>query len=520
VTAVTSLQRVLVLGATGYVGGRLVPRLLDAGYSVRVLVRDARRLEGRPWRERVEVVVGDALAPETLAPAFAGIDAAYYLIHSMQAGPEFHERDLAAARNCGEAARRAGTRRLVYLGGLGDPDSDLSEHLRSRQETGRALAEAGVPVTEFRAGVVVGSGSLSFEIVRDLVERLPVMMCPRWVYTRTQPIAIRNVLDYLVRALDVPESAGRVIEVGGSDVLTYGDMMRVFARVRGLRRLLIPVPVLTPRVSSYWVHWTTPVPSAIARPLIEGLRNEIVVRDDTARRLFPDVVPMDYETAVERALARLAAGPAATTWGDALSTAPDGGRAVTLHYREGMIRERRVRVVDASAADVFATVLGVGGERGWPAWNWAWRLRGAIDRLLGGVGFRRGRRDPDQLLAGEPLDFWRVEDVEDDRLLRLRAEMRVPGQAWLEFRVVPDGPRSSFLVQTAYFAPRGLSGLAYWNALYPFHKIIFSDLVARLAATAERGGWDDARGDLVGRSGRRRAGLAAPACRDQRVPAR
>ncbi len=280
---------VLLTGATGYIGGRLAPRLLDAGYRVRCLVRDPARLQGREWVARVELVTGDVLEPETLPAAMTGVSAAYYLIHSMAGGEDFSDRDVRAARNFGSAAAQAGVERIIYLGGLGDSDSELSHHLRSRQETGDALREGGVPVTEFRASVIVGSGSLSFEMIRYLTERLPVMICPKWVYTRTQPIAVRNVMEYLIAALTAPESAGRIIEIGGADVVTYGEMMQTYADVRGLRRAMIPVPVLTPRLSSYWVHLVTPAPAAIARPLIEGLRNEVVVQDDTAQRLFPDI---------------------------------------------------------------------------------------------------------------------------------------------------------------------------------------------------------------------------------------
>ena len=285
--------RLLVTGATGYIGGRLVPRLLQAGYRVRCLVRDPERLQGRPWLDEVEVASGDVLRPDTLSAALAGVEAAYYLVHSMAAGEGFHERDLVAARNFSAAAAAAGVMRIIYVGGLGDPETELSRHLRSRQETGAALRAGGVPVTEFRAGVIVGSGSVSFELIRYLTERLPIIICPRWVFTCIQPIGIRNVLEYLITSLDRPESAGEVIEIGGADILTYGDMMLGYARARGLKRRLVPVPVLTPRLSSYWVHLVTPIPTAIARPLIEGLRNEVVVRDDKARRLFPEVRPFD-----------------------------------------------------------------------------------------------------------------------------------------------------------------------------------------------------------------------------------
>jgi len=482
---VTTAKQVLVSGATGYVGGRLVPRLLGSGYKVRCLARDPERLAGRPWRDRVEVAAGDALVPATLAPALAGIEVAYYLIHSLGTGAEFARRDREAAAAFGAAARAAGVQRILYLGGLGDPATALSQHLRSRQDTGSALGEAGVPVTELRAGVVVGSGSLSFEMIRYLAERVPLMICPRWVFTRTQPIAIRNVLDYLVAALDRPESAGRVIEIGGAEIVTYGEMMTGYAAERGLSRWLVPVPVLTPRLSSFWVHLVTPIPAAIARPLIDGLKNEVVVRDATARRLFPDIVPVGYRTAVRRALAKLDAGEVETSWSDALASSQGDRPVVRLENREGMILERREVKVAAAPARVFAAFTGLGGRRGWLFMDWAWRLRGALDRLVGGVGMRRGRRDPNELRAGDALDFWRVETVAPPALLRLRAEMKVPGRAWLQFEVrAAEG--QSVLAQTAFFAPKGLAGLLYWYALYPLHALIFSGLVRRLAARAER----------------------------------
>ena len=468
-----------------------MPRLLAAGREVTVLARDPARLEGRSWLGQVRTVRGDALDPATLPAALAGVEAAYYLIHSMQrAGEEdadFHQRDLTAAREFGRAAHAAGVRRIVYLGGLGDPDTELSHHLRSRQLTGDALREAGVPVTEFRAAIIVGSGSASFEMIRHLAERVPIMVCPRWVYTRVQPIAIRNVLDYLVGALDVPESAGKTIEIGGADVLTYGEMMTVYARRRGLRRALIPVPVLTPRLSSYWVHWVTPIPAEIAGPLIEGLRNEVIVRDDLARRLFPDIRPTDYATALDRALRVLETGAVETAWSDALVTSLGDRAPVVLTSAEGMLLERRQTEVNASADAVFRAFTAIGGDRGWPSFHWLWRLRGVLDRIVGGVGLRRGRRDPDELRPGDALDFWRVESVEPGRLLRLRAEMKVPGRAWLQFEARPHGPERTTLIQTAYFAPKGLAGLAYWYSVYPIHGLVFSSMLRELARQAESG---------------------------------
>jgi uncharacterized protein YbjT (DUF2867 family) len=479
---------VLVTGTTGYVGGRLVPRLLEEGWRVRCMARDPARLQGRPWVEHAEVVAADVLRPETLLPALEGVDTAFYLVHGMAGGSDFAERDVAAARGFARAAKAAGVRRIVYLGGLGDDRGPLSAHLRSRQQTGDALCEAGVPVTEFRAAVIVGSGSLSFEMLRNLAERVPVMVCPRWVYTRTQPIGIRNVLDYLCAALRVPESAGRMIEIGGADVVTYGEMMMVYARERGLRRWMLPVPVLTPRLSSYWVHLVTPVPASIAQPLIDGLKNEVVVRDGSARELFPGIVPVDYRTAVRRALARMEAEQVETVWSDALFTSRgDRAPATFTGTHEGMVLEHRQQRVDASPEDVFRAFAGLGGARGWTYMNWAWQLRGLMDRLVGGVGMRRGRRDPDEVRVGEALDFWRVEAVEPGRLLRLRAEMKVPGQAWLQFQASPLPEGGSLLSQTAYFAPRGLVGLAYWYALYPAHALIFSGMIARLAQRARSG---------------------------------
>ncbi|MGK2961529.1 MAG: SDR family oxidoreductase [Gemmatimonadaceae bacterium] len=477
---------ILVTGATGYIGGRLVPRLLADGHRVRCVVRDPSRLEGRPWHGSVEIVAGDVFDPASLRVALDGVSVAYYLIHSMGAGAHFEERDLVAARNFSAAARAAGVKRIIYLGGLAEPSPALSEHLRSRQETGEALREGGVPVTEFRAGVIVGSNSLSFEMIRYLTERVPVMICPRWVYTRTQPIGIRDVLEYLAQSLSVPESAGRIVEIGGADVISYGEMMTVYAEVRGLKRWLVPVPFLTPRLSSLWVNLVTPIPASIARPLVEGLRNENVVTNPAARELFPDIEPAGYRVSVVRALDNLKASKVETAWSDALSTSQRDVAPVRFASEEGMLIEHRQRIVAASAAQVFREFTSVGGARGWLYMNKAWKLRGLADRLIGGVGLRRGRRDPDRLRAGDALDFWRVEAVEQDKLLRLRAEMKVPGMAWLQFKATPRADGSTLLEQTAFFAPKGLAGTLYWYALYPVHRVIFSGLIDRLGERAIR----------------------------------
>lgn len=475
---------ILVTGSTGYIGGRLVPRLLEMGYRVRCLVRDPSRLQGRSWQNAVEIVTADVLQPDSLVSAMQGVNVAYYLVHSLGEGSDFHQRDMSAASNFGMAARVAGIERIIYLGGLAEASSSLSEHLRSRQQTGDSLRSAGVPVTEFRAGVIVGSGSLSFEMIRYLTERVPVMICPRWVYTRTQPIGIREVLEYLTTALSVAQSIGRIIEIGGAEIVTYGEMMTIYAEVRGLKRWMIPVPVLTPRLSSYWVNLVTPIPGIIARPLIEGLRNENIVHDLSAKDLFPSIQPVGYRTSVKRALARLQASNIETTWSDALSSSQGMILPVILTTQEGMILEHRQRVVPASPIDIYNVFMGLGGKRGWFYMNWAWELRGFMDRVIGGVGLRRGRRDPDELRVGDALDFWRVEVVEPQRLLRLRAEMKVPGKAWLQFQVTPRGEENTLLSQTAFFAPKGLTGWLYWYALYPLHKLIFSGLIDQIAQRA------------------------------------
>lgn len=480
-----SRELVLVTGATGYVGGRLVVPLLDAGYRVRILARDPGRLLGRPWLNKVEIVQGDVLKPETLPAAMQDLSAAYYLVHSLSDTTDFRKRDLSAARNFGHAAKQAGVSRIIYLGGLGNPDADLSKHLSSRQETGAALREAGVPVTEFRAAIIVGSGSLSFEIIRTMTERVPVMICPRWVYTRIQPIAIPDVLSYLVKALRVNESSGRVIEIGGADVQTYGDMMLGYAWTRRLRRWLIPVPVLTPQLSAYWVHWMTPISARIAHPLIEGLRNEVVVRDDTARRLFPDIHPLGYTESLRQALEQLETGQVETSWSDALVSSKGDAVPVALTYREGIFIETRQRIISASAETVYRVFAGLGGERGWLYANWLWQLRSVLDRLVGGVGFRRGRRHPDDLYAGDAVDFWRAERVEPGQILRLRAEMKLPGLAWLEFQVLPQSDGVVRLIQTAFFVPKGLFGLIYWYGLYPIHNLLFSGWIKAVAQCSQ-----------------------------------
>ncbi len=476
---------VLVTGVTGYVGGRLVPKLLEAGYRVRVLARDPSRLQGRPWLDQVEVFQGDVLKPETLSPAMQGISAAYYLIHSMMSGEDFHQRDMQAARNFANAAQSQHLKRIIYLGGLGDPESQLSDHLRSRQNTGSALRSSGVNVIEFRAGVIVGAGSASFEMIRYLTERVPVMICPQWVFTRTQPISIGNVLDYLIAAIEHEIDEDLVLEIGGPEILTYGDMLRGYAEARGLSRWIIPVPVLTPRLSSYWVHWVTPIPAALARPLIEGLRNEVIVRDDKAREYFPSIEPISFDKAVDEALLSLEASDVESAWSDALSTNLGDTSPVHLTNQEGMIVERRVCDTDTTPEQAYRAFTSLGGERGWLYANWIWQLRGVIDRINGGVGFRRGRRDPNELRVGDALDFWRVEQLDHNHKMLLRAEMKLPGRGWLQFEAHPIQNGKTRIIQTAFFAPKGLFGTIYWYALYPVHALVFSGLIQEVAVMAK-----------------------------------
>jgi uncharacterized protein YbjT (DUF2867 family) len=483
------MNTILVTGATGYVGGRLVPRLLEAGYRVRVLARHPAQLQGRAWLPRIEVVQGDAINPETLPDAMRNVQAAYYLIHSMSGQDDFRERDLQAARHFGLAGKQAGVKRFVYLGGLGDPQHSLSPHLRSRQEVGRILSESGVPVIEFQAAVIVGSGSAAFEMMRYTVEGMPVMLCPPWVNTRIQPISVRDVLDYLIASLELPAAqigSHRVVEIGGADILTYHDMMRAYARARGLRRIMWTLPYLPLNVCATWLSWITPIPAPLAHALIEGMRNEVVVRDSSARRFFPTIHPRSYWTSLDRALARIAADQVETTWSDAQYSATGDAFPVAFTTREGLLLEQRQRIAAAPAETVYQVFTGLGGKRGWLYADWVWLARGILDRMVGGPGFRRGRRHPDELRVGDALDFWRVEALEPDRLLRLRAEMKVPGLAWLQFDVLPQSGSRSLVTQTAFFEPKGLPGLVYWYALYPIHRIIFNALIRKIVEHAEK----------------------------------
>ncbi len=473
----TDPRRVLVTGATGYIGGRMVPLLLEKGYRVRVMVRDPRRIAGRSWVERVEVATGSIEDEAAVRAACDGMDAAYYLVHSMDAGADFAERDRHAAATFVRAA--SGLERVVYLGGLVPPGRSISRHLASRAEVGEIL-RAGLPTVELRAGPVIGSGSASFEMVRHLTERLPAMIAPRWILNAVSPIAVRDVLSYLVLALE--RGSPGTYDVG-AEPLTFRGMMQEFAQVRGLKRLIVPVPVLAPRLAALWVGLVTPIPNRLAVPLIEGVVHPVVADTRRAREDFPEVEPMPYARAVELALRRIESHAVTTRWSGALGPAVP----YELQQEEGMFREVRRVATRARPEAVFRSFASLGGERGWLVWRWAWELRGLLDRLVGGPGLRRGRRDPVELLPGDALDFWRVEAVEAPHRLRLRAEMKVPGKAWLQWESVPENGGTR-LVQTALFAPKGLLGILYWKASYPLHKVIFSGMARSIARDAERMG--------------------------------
>ncbi|WP_329585804.1 SDR family oxidoreductase [Kitasatospora sp. NBC_01250] len=495
--------RCLVTGATGYLGGRLVPELLAAGYPVRCLVRDPGRLRDHPWRERVEIVRGDVTRAESLTDAFDGIEVAYYLVHALGTGAGFEERDRAAARNFGAAAARAGVRRIVYLGGLipaGVPDDRLSAHLRSRAEVGRVLRESGVPTIELRAAVILGSGSASFEMLRYLTERLPVMVTPNWVGVRIQPIAVRDVLRYLIGAATLPPGLNRTFDIGGPEILTYRQMMQRYARVAGLpHRLIVPVPVLTPRLSSHWVGLVTPVPGSIARPLVASLRHEVVCGEHDIARYLPDPPALSaggsraagagligFDEAVRLALRRTRDAEVSTRWSSAsLPGAPSDPLPTDPQWSGGSLyQDVKERDVAATPEAVWRVVEGIGGENGWYSFPLAWAVRGWLDRLAGGVGLRRGRRDPARLRIGDSLDFWRVEEIEPGRLLRLRAEMRLPGLAWLELSVRADGRGGACYRQRALFQPHGLAGHAYWWAVAPFHATVFGGMARNITERA------------------------------------
>lgn len=486
-------MRCVVIGASGYVGGRLVPQLLAAGHQVTCVARTPANLAGMPWAGEVTITQGDVLDRASLDAPFAGADVVYHLVHAMGGAADFVDADRRGASNVRDAAAVAGVGRIVYLGGLG-PEEGLSPHLASRHEVGTVLAAGTVPVTELRAAVIIGSGSASFEMLRSLVEVLPVMVVPKWVTrTRCQPIAIRDVLHYLVAILDVPDTAGRVLDIGGPEVFSYREMMQVYAHEAGLpRRVILPVPVLSPSLSSHWINVVTPLPIGLARPLVASLTSDVVVRPDHDIRRWVPHTTIPLAEAIRRALQRIRELDVVTSWAGSTRvqtmTAANPADPIPsdpLWSGGTLLTDERHATSTASPEDLYAVVSGIGGNRGWYGFGWLWRIRGLFDKLTGGVGMRRGRRHPDELRPGDPLDFWRVEVADCPREVRLRAEMRLPGTGWLDWRIEPTAGGSS-LRQLAMFAPRGLLGRAYWLAVTPFHHLIFGRLARSLAAAADQ----------------------------------
>ncbi|MDI3385236.1 SDR family oxidoreductase [Streptomyces sp. B-S-A8] len=487
--------RCLVTGASGYVGGRLVPELVEAGHRVRCLARSPGKLRDHPWAGDAEVVRGDVTDEDSVAAAMRGVDVAYYLVHALGSGAGFEETDRRAARVFAEQAHAAGVRRIVYLGGLtprGVPEAELSPHLRSRAEVGRIFLDGPVPATVLRAAVVIGSGSASFEMLRYLTERLPVMVTPSWVHTRTQPIGVRDVLRYLVGSATMPQDVDRAFDIGGPDVLTYRQMMRRYADVARLRkRLILPVPMLTPGLSSHWVGLVTPVPASIARPLTESLRHEVVCHEHDIARYVPDPPgrPLPFDEALALALRRVREAQVATRWSSAsVPGAPSDPLPTDPDWAGGSLYEdERHLPVDVSTDVLWKVIEGIGGDNGWYSLPLAWAVRGWLDRFVGGVGLRRGRRDAERLRVGDSLDFWRVEEIEPGHLLRLRAEMRLPGLAWLEMYAEVDDTGRTRYRQRALFHPRGLLGHAYWWSVFPFHAVVFGGMARNITQAAAKG---------------------------------
>ncbi len=472
-------NQILLTGASGYVGGRLLRLLLNRPEAVRCLARRPEFVSVKS--DKVEIVRGDVMDMDSLRAAMVGINAAYYFVHSMGATGDFEGADRRAAENFAEAARAAGVQRIIYLGGLGDESESLSPHLRSRQEVGKLLGSTGVPVTEFRASIVIGSGSLSFEMIRALVEKLPLMITPRWVDVPAQPIAIDDLLHYLIAALDLPGNEPRLYEIGGADQVSYSELMKEYALQRGLRRILIRVPVLTPRLSSLWLGMVTPLYARVGRKLIDSIRHPTLVCDHTAEKDF-DIRPVGYRAAIAAALRNEDREFIETRWSDAVSSSGHPPTWAGVRFGNRLI-DSRVLTSELSPSQAFAAIRRIGGVQGWYFANGLWKLRGAMDLPVGGIGWRRGRRDPDQIRVGDAIDCWRVEVFEPDRRLRLLAEMRLPGRAWLEFEVEPTAGGSQ-IRQTAEFDPVGLTGLAYWYLVCPFHQIIFAGMLRGIASAA------------------------------------
>ncbi len=475
--------RLLVTGATGYVGGRLVPRLLDENKHVRVFTRDISRLQGRSWIDQVELSEGDINDPASLVAALTGVDIAYYMIPEGRGCPGASGDRTTAAEDFARAARQSGVQRIVHLGERSALDEGSST--KTASSIGNELRKAGLPITEFLTSLIVGSGSVFFELIRYLTERVPIVLLPNWAFAKVQPIGIGDVLDYLVSTLDVPQSQDKIIEIAGADALTFSEMLAICADLRGLRQWQFRIPPVPATLSANWIHWTTPVPKDVACPIVMALQNASIMQSNLARSIFPSIRPTGFETAVGLAFERFDVGHVETSWSDALSTNSAAASAMESIDKEAPLTQRREKSVSAPPEEVYRVIALLGGRTGWLYFNWAWRLRGIMDRLSGGVGLQRGRRTPETLRVGDAVDFWRVEALEPNRLLRFRAEMKLPGKAWLQFAIEPLDNRMTEIHQVALFKPEGLLGYLYWYLLYPIHKIIFSGMVKEISRRAE-----------------------------------
>ena len=485
-----SQRLILVTGASGYVGGRLVRDLNEDKCAVRVLVRDAQKVKDQPWAKDVEIVEGNANSPDDLRRALRGVHTAFYLLHSINAGKNFDEVESAMARNFAAAAEAENVSQIIYLGGIAN-DKNRSQHLASRMNTGSQLASGKVPVLELRAGIIIGSGSASFEMLRHLTHRLPIMTTPKWVSNLTQPISIRDALYYLRKCAALPAPISKICDIGGQEVLSYADMMQKFAKLSGLRkRWIIQVPVLTPKLSSLWIGFVTPVPTSLARPLVESLISEVVA--DPKKSIDSIIAPppegfIDVEGAIKLALSKIADHDVITRWSDAAyPTAPwQKAQSDPEWAGEMVLRDRREQATDASAAALWQAIESIGGDNGWYGADFLWYMRGLLDRFVGGVGLRRGRRDPVTLRIGDSLDFWRVEELDRGARLKLYAEMILPGKAWLEFSIAEENGKR-IVRQEASFSPRGLGGQLYWYAVLPFHIFVFPTMMRNLIRKANR----------------------------------
>lgn len=487
---------ILLTGATGYVGGRLLPMLQQRGYTIRCMSRRPERLKHLE-DETTSAVRGDVLDADSLREALRGVHTAFYFVHSMGSGSDFEQMDREAAQNFADVCSEMGVKRIIYLGGLGNPDQKLSKHLRSRQEIGNILRGSSASVIEFRASIIIGSGSLSFEMIRALVERLPVMICPKWVEVLAQPIAIEDVLAYLCEALTLSDEESHIFEIGGPDQISYGEIMRLYAKQRGLSRLMIPVPLLTPYLSSLWLGLVTPLYARVGRKLVDSLRNPTLISNNMADRFFT-VRPRSAEEAIARALVNEDQEFAETRWSDALSSGGEQRSWGGVRFGSRLV-DSRTRTVAATPEEAFTPIRRIGGKTGWYYGNWLWQIRGFLDLLVGGVGVRRGRRHDDDLRVGDTLDFWRVEEIQPNKLLRLAAEMKVPGRAWLEFEVEEVEAGKTEVRQTAIFDPVGLFGLAYWYALFPLHEFVFAGMLRNVCRAIPKSAKDnDSDDDLKG----------------------